>query len=158
MPRVVPTLILTAVAAFLLFSFRAAPGKVSLGSTAVTAPAAPPRAGAQTRRRARKPHAQAKKSPAPPTTQTVTGDALQDPYGTVQVAVKLKGGRIVDVTPVAIPLDSGQSQEINTQAAPILRSEVLQAQSAQVDIVSGATYTSEAYARSLQSALIRARG
>ncbi|MGI8749322.1 MAG: FMN-binding protein [Thermoleophilaceae bacterium] len=46
---------------------------------------------------------------------------------------------------------------INSQAAPQLRGEALRAQSAQMDVVSGATYTSEAYARSLQAALVRAR-
>jgi uncharacterized protein with FMN-binding domain len=87
----------------------------------------------------------------------LVGTAVQDPYGTVQVAVTMKAGRITDVQPVALPLDSGRSQEINTAAAPLLRSEVLRAQSAQVDVISGATYTSEAYAQSLQAALDRAR-
>jgi uncharacterized protein with FMN-binding domain len=153
MPRVVPTLLITAVAAFLLFSFKPSPGKVSLGQPAATAPAArtPDRTPVPARSRKRR------KRPAP-TTQTLTGAALQDPYGTVQVSVKLRGGRIVDVQTLQMPLDNPQSQEINSQAGPLLRSEVLQAQSAAVDVVSGATYTSEAYARSLQSALVQARG
>ena len=147
MPRAVPILVLTAVAAFLLFSFKPAPGKVQLGSTAAAVP--PPSRPARRTHRVATPHRQ-------PRTQAITGDALQDPYGTVQVSVKLRGGRIVDVTPIAMPLDNPQSQSINQQAVPLLRSEVLQAQTASIDIVSGATYTSEAYARSLQSALIRA--
>jgi uncharacterized protein with FMN-binding domain len=145
-------LILTAVAAFLLFSFKPAPGKVQLGTKVATAPAQPARAPARHRRRRH--HASAPS--AAPKSRTIAGDALQDPYGTVQVSAKLRGGRIVDVTPIAMPLDNPQSQAINSQAVPLLRSEVLQAQSASIDIVSGATYTSEAYARSLQAALIQA--
>jgi uncharacterized protein with FMN-binding domain len=74
----------------------------------------------------------------------------------VQVVVTIRGSRITDVQPAAIPLDSGRSRSINTVAAPLLRQEVLRAQSARIDVVSGATYTSEAYAQSLQAALDRA--
>jgi uncharacterized protein with FMN-binding domain len=154
MPRAVTTLLITAAAAFLLFSFKPAPGKVQLGATAATPAAAPPPAAARSHRRRHRRRA----SHDAASVQTIAGDPLQDPYGTVQVSVKLQGGRILDVTPTAMPLDNPQSQAINEQAAPLLRSEVLQAQSAEIDIVSGATYTSEAYARSVQSALMRARG
>jgi len=69
------------------------------------------------------------------------------------VRVTLQGDRIVDVTAVQLPNDRSRSREISNYAAPRLRAEALQAQSAQIDTVSGATYTSRGYARSLQAAL-----
>jgi uncharacterized protein with FMN-binding domain len=71
----------------------------------------------------------------------------------VQVRVTLEDGRITEVTAVAYPSENPRDQEINSYAIPQLRREVLAAQSAQVDSVSGATYTSDGYKRSLQSAL-----
>jgi uncharacterized protein with FMN-binding domain len=60
------------------------------------------------------------------------------------------------VRALALPNDRPRSQFISAQAEPLLRSEALSAQSARIDIVSGATYTSEGYAQSLQAALDRA--
>ncbi len=68
----------------------------------------------------------------------------------------LQGSRIVDVTALQMPTDRQRSAEISQAVAPMLQQEVLQAQSAQIDIVSGASYTSQAYAQSLQSALDQA--
>ena len=78
-------------------------------------------------------------------------------FGPVQVQVTIAGGQITDVTPLALPT-GGRSGRISSYAAPTLRSEVLNAQSAAIDIVSGATYTSAAYSQSLQSALDQAHG
>ncbi len=86
-------------------------------------------------------------------TGQVTGQAVQIPFGTVQVQVTLQNGKITDVQALQMPSDQRHSSEISSYAAPQLRSEVLQAQSAQIDTVSGATYTSEGYIQSLQSAL-----
>jgi uncharacterized protein with FMN-binding domain len=86
-------------------------------------------------------------------TRTVAGAVEDTPYGPVQVQVALAGSRIMDVSPVQLPNDNGRSREINDYAAPLLRQEVLDAQSAQVDTISGASYTSDGYARSVQSAL-----
>lgn len=86
-------------------------------------------------------------------TRTITGGVEDTPYGPVQVRVTLTGTRIVDVTSEMLPNDNGRSREINDYAAPLLRQEVLDAQSAQIDTVSGASYTSDGYARSVQSAL-----
>jgi uncharacterized protein with FMN-binding domain len=66
------------------------------------------------------------------------------------------GGAIADVTTLQIPMGDPRSARINTSAEPVLRESALRSQSAAVDYVSGATFTSEAYARSLQSALDRA--
>ena len=67
-----------------------------------------------------------------------------------------QGHQILDVTPLQMPTDRQRSAEISQQAEPLLQQEVLQAQSAQIDIVGGASYTSQSYAQSLQSALDRA--
>jgi uncharacterized protein with FMN-binding domain len=69
------------------------------------------------------------------------------------VRLHAAGTRIVDVTILQVPNDRGRSTEINDYATPLLQREVLQAQCADVDVVSGATYTSYAYAQSLQAAL-----
>ncbi len=71
----------------------------------------------------------------------------------MQVRITLENGRITDVSAVQSPSDNPRDQEINSYALPELRREVLAAQSAKVDTVSGATYTSDGYRQSLQSAL-----
>jgi uncharacterized protein with FMN-binding domain len=86
----------------------------------------------------------------------LTGSAVQIPFGTVQVRVTMQSGKITDVQTLQMPNDQRRTQEISQYAAPQLRSEVLAAQSAQVDTISGATYTSEGYLQSLQSALDQA--
>jgi uncharacterized protein with FMN-binding domain len=83
----------------------------------------------------------------------VTGPVVDTQYGPVQVRVTLQGRRIVDVAALQLPNDRSRSVEISNDAAPRLRAEALQAQSANIDVVSGATYTSEGYIRSLQAAL-----
>jgi uncharacterized protein with FMN-binding domain len=87
----------------------------------------------------------------------VTGDAIGTPFGTVQVQVTLQNGRITDVQAIQFPNDNGHSYAVSQYATPRLRSEVLAAQSARVDSISGATYTSYAYIQSAQSALDKAR-
>ncbi len=96
-------------------------------------------------------------APAPqPTATTVLGDAVQTPYGVVQVKLALSGSKITNVSFAQLTANDGTSQEINSQAAPILLQQTLSAQSAQIDGVSGASYTSQGYAQSLQSALDKA--
>jgi uncharacterized protein with FMN-binding domain len=86
-------------------------------------------------------------------TGTVTGQAVQIPFGTVQVQVTVQSGRITDVQAVQMPGGDRHTSEISSYVAPRLRTAVLQAQSAQINAISGATYTSEGYIQSLQSAL-----
>ncbi len=88
-----------------------------------------------------------------PTTGTYTGPVAETPYGPVQVAVAEQGGKIVDVKSLQLPTEHALSREISEQVAPMLRSEALQAQSAEINVVSGATFTSQAFATSLQAAL-----
>lgn len=85
-----------------------------------------------------------------------TGDVADAYYGNVQVKVVVSNGKISDVQFLDYPHDRLTSQAINSQAMPYLKSEAIAAQSANVDIVSGATQTSEAFRQSLQSALTKA--
>ncbi|MFE2352429.1 FMN-binding protein [Kitasatospora cineracea] len=85
--------------------------------------------------------------------QTLTGSAVNTRYGPVQVKVTMAGGRISKIDVVQYPTRDRRDQEINSSAIPQLNQEALAAQSADIDVVSGATYTSEGYTRSLQSAL-----
>ena len=89
---------------------------------------------------------------------TFDGDVVGTRWGPVQVAVTIANGKITNVTTLASPNDKQKSISINNRATPILRSEALSVQSANINSVSGATYTSEGYAQSLQSALDQARG
>jgi uncharacterized protein with FMN-binding domain len=91
--------------------------------------------------------------PAPAGTRTVDGAVVSTRYGDIEVAATLSNGRITDVQPLVLPSDRPRSAEISRQAAPLLRQESLQAQSGKIDILSGATYTSEAWAQSLSAAL-----
>lgn len=88
---------------------------------------------------------------------TYTGTAAVTRFGNVQVRVTIAGGKITDVTALQLTDHDGRSVQISAEAAPILRQEALTAQSATIDTVSGATYTSEGYVQSLQSALDQAR-
>lgn len=82
-----------------------------------------------------------------------TGSIADAYYGNVQVKATVSGGKLTDVTFLEYPNDRSTSVRINTQAMPYLRQEAISAQSASVDGVSGATYTSQAFAESLSSAL-----
>jgi uncharacterized protein with FMN-binding domain len=84
---------------------------------------------------------------------TYTGPEADAYYGLVQVKVVITNGKISDVQFLDYPHDRRTSQEINNQVMPWLTQEAIQAQSANVNLISGATLTSEAFANSLQSAL-----
>jgi uncharacterized protein with FMN-binding domain len=89
--------------------------------------------------------------------QQIDGSTISTRYGDVQVRVILDNGKITDVQPLKMPSDRRRSAEITQAATPVLHDEVLQVQSAQIDLVSGATYTSDAYQQSLQAALDQSR-
>jgi uncharacterized protein with FMN-binding domain len=98
----------------------------------------------------------ASSSPAATSKKTYDGSAVETRYGTVQVAVTVAGTKITNVTFLQLASHDGRSADINSQAAPILLQETLTAQSSNIDTVSGATFTSEGYLQSLQSALDQA--
>lgn len=105
----------------------------STGSTAAGKSAGPPAAGVKD--------------------GTFDGRQIKTRYGTMQVRATIAGGRITDIVPLQLTDVGSLSGEIDQQAVPILRSEVLSSQSTNVDTVGGATYTSQGYLSSLQAAL-----
>ena len=152
--RALPVVAATGGALALLANFHTSPGAssatVSTGETSTTAPSTgsqPTSKGSSTTTTA---------TTAPGGTRTVDGSVASNEYGAVQVRVTLKGSQIVDVQALELPHDRSRSARISDAAGPILRREALQAQSAQIDLVSGATYTSESYSESLQGALDKA--
>jgi len=118
----------------------------STGATATPAPSASP-----------SPSATASASSTATANGTVTGPVVETQYGPVQVAVTFSNGAIRDIQALQLPSDRMRSAEISSYAGPILRQEALQAQSAQIDLVSGATYTSSGYEQSLQAVLDQVR-
>jgi uncharacterized protein with FMN-binding domain len=159
MMKVVMALVSTAVGLVLLLSFKAqsagaprsaladaSPGVPSPSST-VTGPSSPSR-----------PHAKKRpKASARPAGRsgTFTGNPIGTPYGTMQVAAVISNGRLTDIK-LLQETDGGHSHQIDDAAIPVLKSAALAKHSAKIDIVSGATYTSQGYAQSLQSALDKA--
>jgi uncharacterized protein with FMN-binding domain len=87
------------------------------------------------------------------TTKTYTGSVAATRWGPVQVQIAVSSGKITDVTVLQQPNGNGKDAEINDYALPILVQDTLQAQSADIDMVSGATVTSDGYLQSLQAAL-----
>jgi uncharacterized protein with FMN-binding domain len=87
---------------------------------------------------------------------TVTGDAASTRWGPVQVQLTVSDGKVTAVDVVEYPDGNGRDQQINARALPVLVQETLDAQSAKIDMVSGATVTSDGYVESLQSALDKA--
>jgi uncharacterized protein with FMN-binding domain len=88
---------------------------------------------------------------------TFTGADFPNRFGDVQVRIVVTNGHITDVQAVQLPTDRAESAYISQQAGPWLRTEALQAQSANIDIIGGATYTSQSYQQSLESALQQAK-
>ena len=95
-------------------------------------------------------------SAASTSAKTVTGDAVDTRWGPVQVQITVRNGAITAVQAVEYPQNNPRDQQINAYAIPQLNDEALSAKSASIDMVSGATYTSEGYLSSLQSALDKA--
>ena len=88
--------------------------------------------------------------------KTYDGNAVSTRFGNVQVQITVAGGKITAAQVLQVPWNDHRDQEINSYAVPVLNSEVVQAQSATIDMVSGATYTSDGYIQSLQSAIDQA--
>jgi uncharacterized protein with FMN-binding domain len=165
--RGIAALLLTTAALILLLSFKTPDQALPVrgGGVAVVGPTSPAAAGPTPTPRPGAPTpATGATTPAPTATgttgastaKTVDGPVVDTQYGPVQVEVVMGSGKIKDI--VALQLPSGRrSGQISNYSAPILRQEALQAQSASIDSVSGATYTSDGYAQSLQAALDQAR-
>ncbi len=168
--RAVAALLVTTVALTLLLSFKTPDGTLparTTGAVAVVEPATGTTGDGTTGATAAPAPTTgatgATAAPAPATgsgsgaaaATTVNGPVVDTRYGPVQVELVVADGKISDV--VALQLPTGRrSGQISQAAAPILHDEALQAQSASIDLVSGATYTSDAYAQSLQAAIDQA--
>jgi uncharacterized protein with FMN-binding domain len=85
--------------------------------------------------------------------KTYTGSVAQTRWGPVQVKITVQDGKLTKVTVLQQPNGNRRDQEINDQALPILIDETVSAQSAKIDMISGATVTSEGYLQSLQAAI-----
>jgi len=160
MHRAVPVLAATVGGLALLANFHSSPAaphvatEPSPGSASSTVPAAAePRSGPTTTTAPPTSNPAAPSTTASTGTRTVDGPVVNTNYGDVQVRVTLQGTHIVDVQALRLPSDRSRSARISQYAGPMLRQEALHAQSPNIDLVSGATYTSEGYAQSLQGAL-----
>ena len=149
MKRVILAVVGTIAGLIALLSFRSHPGAATVGGL----PAASLTPSAQT-------GAAPGTGPSPPSAAPVTtlGQAVTDQYGTIQVRIVTAGKQIQSVSFAKLAGDEELSDLINAQAGPLLLHRTLIAQSANIDTVSGATYTSDAYRQSLQSALDKAPG
>ena len=146
----------------LLFSYR-----TSLGEGTETAAALPATTPAPASAQRATPSASTSPSASTPTQAapassgladgTFTGSSVNTRFGPVQVQITVSGGSVTDVQVPVYPSENGRDQQINSRALPVLVKETLDAQSADIDMVSGATYTSTGYLKSLQSALDEAR-
>lgn len=149
MRRTVPVLAATAGALVLLANFHT--------TTGVSGVAAPNPTGSPAAAPPSRVAAAAGGTGSPPTSttaaRTIDGPVAHTPYGDVKVRITLKASRITDVQAVELPFDRSKSRRISAEAGPKLRSEALTAQSARIDAVSGASYTSDGYTKSLQGAI-----
>jgi uncharacterized protein with FMN-binding domain len=143
-----------------LFSYKVTPHPPAVASLSPSPPptqspvepSSSPSGGGQTP----KPSPSPSPTPSAAVTGSFTGSDVPNRFGDVKVRVIITNGHITDVQALQLPNDREQSAYISQVAGPMLRSEVLQAQSAQIDIISGATYTSESYAQSVETALQQA--
>ncbi len=101
--------------------------------------------------------ARAEAQSAPYKDGVYTGDPVEILWGIVQVKAVIQGGRIADVQFLQMPFDRARSVEITDLAEPLLKSEAIKAQSAQVDLVTSATITSVGFRAALGSALAKAK-
>jgi uncharacterized protein with FMN-binding domain len=143
--RAVPAAAATAAVVALLANVRARPQPV----------APPPAPLAASEPAPRRVSSKRPKSPGP--VRTATGRTLTTPFSVVSVRVTLTGRELTRVETVALGGADARTKAINDRAEPILREAALEAGSAEIDVVTGATYTSEGYIDSLQSAIERAR-
>lgn len=146
----------------LLFSYRTSTNQGAAGASGLAAgavPLAPAGAGATTSSGAAGSTSGPGSTSAPGTshaasgTRTIDGGAAQTIYGPMQVQITVTNGKIASVNVLQEPNGSNHDLRINSYAVPILNQETVSAQSAHIDSVSGATYTSQGYISSLQSAI-----
>jgi uncharacterized protein with FMN-binding domain len=157
MRRTLGALAATVVGVVWLVTFRVTPLPVdAVSEPAAVASRSPGASGLPTAPARTSAPASSAAGATPNASGTFTGSAVSTIYGQVQVRITVVERKITDVQALALPRDRARSAAISQYAAPMLRTEAIRAQSANIDIVSGATYTSIAYARSLDAALKQA--
>jgi uncharacterized protein with FMN-binding domain len=139
MPKAIVALLVTVVAVVLLAGYDTKPPRTVNPNSALKPP----------RRAAPK---------LPPGARVAVGPAAVTPFSVIQVQVTLLHGRLIGVKTVALTGDGPHTQAINARAEPLLRASALKAHSADIDAVSGATYTSRSWKLSLQAAIDKANG
>jgi len=155
MKRILLALVGTVAGLAALLSFKTHSGLT--GGAALPAASLPSSAPSSTSGGASAPSSSAPPKPGQSSAaKTIAGQAIQTRYGVVQVQVVISGQKIQNASFLQLTADDPRSAEINSQAGPILLQQTLSAQSSQIDGVSGATYTSQGYLQSLQSALDQA--
>jgi uncharacterized protein with FMN-binding domain len=152
MRRVLVTVVATIVGLVLLLQFKIHPARPTAGGLA-TLNSNPTGVGSNPRPSPTTTASSQRHRRVAPKSRTITGQTVQTQYGPVQVQIVETGGRLTNIKALQLPNSESRSVEIAANAAPILRNEALQANSARINVVSGATYTSDGYAQSLQSAL-----
>lgn len=150
MRRVILAIVTTITALVLLLSYK------THGSSSLATPPAAVSSASTTPTTAAPTTSTATKKASATATKTVTGAAVETRYGPVQVQVTVTNGRVTAANAIVYPSNDPRDQQINAYAIPTLNQEAAQAGSASIDMVSGATFTSEGYIQSLQSALDRA--
>jgi uncharacterized protein with FMN-binding domain len=156
MKRAVTAIVATVAGLFWVLTFKVTPHHAAVAAEPTPTPST---AGNQALPTPSASTAASTPSPTPTTgvsNGTFTGADVPTIYGDVQVRIVVAGGRMTDVRALRLPSDRARSAEISQYSEPVLRSEAIQAQSANVDVVSGATFTSEAYAESMSAALQQA--
>jgi uncharacterized protein with FMN-binding domain len=110
----------------------------------------------------RRPPARPSPSPAPtpadPNSRTAVGAIRQTPFSVIQVQATLTDGRLTDVRTLELSGSDPKTEAINRRAEPLLRASALKARSADIDVVTGATYTSRSWIDSLEAAIEEAGG
>ena len=151
--RAVPAAVATAAVVALLANVRARPPAIAVPDGAGRPP--PPRVttGPAAVRRV-----SSKRPTSTGPARTATGQTVTTPFSVISVRVTLTGDELTRVETVELSGTGARTKAINERAEPILREEALKAGNAKIDVVSGATYTSESYIDSLQSAIDRAHG
>jgi uncharacterized protein with FMN-binding domain len=149
--RAAPAAVATVAVVALLANVRGRPPDIRLPDGARTAP--PPAIAAQAPVRRVSERRPARDGPVRTGTSTTT-----TPFSVISLRVTLTGGELTRVETVELSSDGPRTEAINARAEPILREEALRAGGADIDVVTGATYTSRSYRQSLQAAIDQARG
>ena len=148
MRAVLAALVVTAVVVVLLVAYDTRPPRRANPESALRSPAS---------RRSAPPRATATPRPHSAGSLTAKGPLVATPYSSIQVQATVLRGRLIDVQTLSLTGDDTHTRALNARAEPILREEALKAGSADIDTVSGATYTSESWRDSLTAAIEAAR-